>query len=126
MTRSQLRILVATILGSSMAFADGSIVTVAIPRMRVALDASLGQMQWVSNGYTLTLSAFLLLGGAVGDRYGLRRVYGFGVVFFAATSLACALSGGVLTLIAARALQGLAAAIMTPGSLALLGRPLSD
>ncbi len=120
MTRSQLRILVATILGSSMAFTDGTIVTVAIPRMRVALDASLGQMQWVSNGYTLTLSAFLLLGGAAGDRYGLRRVYGVGVACFAAASLACALSSGVLTLIGARALQGLAAALLAPGSLALL------
>jgi EmrB/QacA subfamily drug resistance transporter len=119
-TRSQLRILVATILGSSMAFADGTIVTVAIPRMRIALEASLGQMQWVANGYTLTLSAFLLLGGAAGDRYGLRRVYGLGVGFFAAASLACALSGDVLTLIGARALQGLAAALLAPGSLALL------
>ena len=77
-------------------------------------------MQWVANGYTLTLSAFLLLGGAAGDRYGLRRVYGLGVGFFAAASLACALSGDVLTLIGARALQGLAAATMAPGSLALL------
>ena len=128
MTRSQFRILIATILGSSMAFADGSIVTVAIPRMRVALDASLGQMQWVSNSYTLILSAFLLLGGAAGDRYGLRRVFGFGVAFFAATSLACALSGDVLTLIGARALQGLGAAMMVPGSLALLSAhfPLSE
>ena len=103
-----------------MAFADGTILTVAIPRMRVALDASLGEMQWVSNGYTLILSAFLLLGGAAGDRYGLRRVFGLGIVFFAAASLACALSRDVTTLIAARALQGLGAAIMTPGSLALL------
>jgi EmrB/QacA subfamily drug resistance transporter len=119
-TRSQFRILVATILGSSMAFADGSILTVAIPRMRVALEASLGQMQWVSNSYTLILSAFLLLGGAAGDRYGLRRVFGFGIAFFAAASLTCALSNDVATLIGARALQGLGAAIMTPGSLALL------
>jgi EmrB/QacA subfamily drug resistance transporter len=119
-TRSQFRVLVATILGSSMAFADGSILTVAIPRMRVALDASLGEMQWVSNSYTLILSAFLLLGGAAGDRYGLRRVYAIGIAFFALASLACALSSGVATLIAARALQGFGAAIMTPGSLALL------
>ena len=73
MTPAQTRVLAATILGSSMAFADGSIVVVAIPKMREALAASLAQMQWVSNGYTLILSAFLLLGGAAGDRYGLRR-----------------------------------------------------
>ena len=71
------------IIGSGMAFADGSIVTVAIPKMRVALDASLAEMQWVANGYTLVLSAFLLLGGAAGDRYGLRRVYALGIALFA-------------------------------------------
>src|SRR5579863_9851107 len=106
MTTSQLRVLIATILGSSMAFADGSIVTVAIPRMREALAASLADMQWVSNGYTLTLSAFLLLGGAAGDRYGLRRVFGVGIALFAAASLLCALSRDATQLIAARTLQG--------------------
>jgi len=120
MTPAQTRVLAATILGSSMAFADGSIVTVAIPRMREALDASLAEMQWVANGYTLILSAFLLLGGAAGDRYGLRRVYGLGVGLFALASFACALSGDALQLIGARAAQGLGGAMMVPGSLALL------
>jgi Major Facilitator Superfamily len=119
MTPSQTRILVATILGSSMAFADGSIVTVAIPRMREALDASLGQMQWVANGYTLILSAFLLLGGAAGDRYGLRRVYAWGVGLFALASFGCALSGDALQLIGARALQGFGPAVAALSFVAL-------
>lgn len=103
-----------------MAFADGSIVVVAIPKMREALAASLAQMQWVSNGYTLILSAFLLLGGAAGDRYGLRRVYALGIGLFALASLGCALSANALQLIGARAVQGLGGAMMVPGSLALL------
>ena len=103
-----------------MAFADGSIVVVAIPRMREALDASLAQMQWVSNGYTLILSAFLLLGGAAGDRFGLRRVYALGIGLFALASFGCALSADALQLIGARALQGFGGAMMVPGSLALL------
>ena len=120
MTPAQRRVLWATILGSSMAFADGSIVTVAIPKLREAFGASLADMQWVSNGYTLILSAFLLLGGAAGDRYGLRRVYALGVGLFALASLACAASPDVTALIAARAAQGFGGALMVPGSLALL------
>ena len=120
MTPLQSRVLTATIVGSGMAFADGSIVTVAIPKMRVALDASLAEMQWVANGYTLVLSAFLLLGGAAGDRYGLRRVYALGIALFAMASLACALSADSTALILARAAQGFGAALMVPGSLALI------
>jgi EmrB/QacA subfamily drug resistance transporter len=119
-TPLQSRVLTATIVGSSMAFADGSIVTVAIPKMRAALDASLAEMQWVANGYTLVLSAFLLLGGAAGDRYGLRRVYALGIALFAIASLACALSADSTELILARAAQGFGAALMVPGSLALI------
>ena len=120
MTPLQGRVLTATIIGSSMAFADGSIVTVAIPKMRAALDASLAEMQWVANGYTLVLSAFLLLGGAAGDRYGLRRVYALGIALFAIASFACALSADSTALILARAAQGFGAALMVPGSLALI------
>jgi EmrB/QacA subfamily drug resistance transporter len=120
MTPLQSRVLAATIIGSGMAFADGSIVTVAIPKMRVALDASLAEMQWVANGYTLVLSAFLLLGGAAGDRYGLRRVYALGVALFAAASLVCALSANSTQLMLARAAQGFGGALMVPGSLALI------
>ena len=119
-TPLQGRVLTATIIGSGMAFADGSIVTVAIPKMRAALDASLAEMQWVANGYTLVLSAFLLLGGAAGDRYGLRRVYALGIALFAMASLACALSVNSTALILARAAQGFGAALMVPGSLALI------
>ena len=119
-TPLQTRVLAATIIGSGMAFADGSIITVAIPRMRAALGASLAEMQWVANGYTLVLSAFLLLGGAAGDRYGLRRVFALGVALFAAASLACALSASATELIVARAAQGLGGALMVPGSLALI------
>jgi EmrB/QacA subfamily drug resistance transporter len=119
-TPLQSRVLTATIIGSGMAFADGSIVTVAIPKMRAALPASLAEMQWVANGYTLVLSAFLLLGGAAGDRYGLRRVYALGIALFAMASAACALSASPTALILARAAQGFGAALMVPGSLALI------
>jgi EmrB/QacA subfamily drug resistance transporter len=119
-TPLQSRVLTATIVGPGMAFADGSIVTVAIPKMRVALDASLAEMQWVANGYTLVLSALLLLGGAAGDRYGLRRVYALGIALFAMASFACALSADSTELILARAAQGFGAALMVPGSLALI------
>ena len=120
MTPLQSRVLTATIIGSGMAFADGSVVTVAIPKMRAALDASLAEMQWVANGYTLVLSAFLLLGGAAGDRYGLRRVYALGIALFAMASFACALSADSTELIFARLAQGFGAALMVPGSLALI------
>jgi EmrB/QacA subfamily drug resistance transporter len=119
-TPLQSRVLTATIIGSGMAFADGSIVTVAIPKMRAALPASLAEMQWVANGYTLVLSAFLLLGGAAGDRYGLRRIYALGIALFAMASAACALSTSPTALILARAAQGFGAALMVPGSLALI------
>jgi EmrB/QacA subfamily drug resistance transporter len=119
-TPLQRRVLAATIIGTSMAFADGSIVTVAIPKMRAALQATLPEMQWVANSYTLVLSAFLLLGGAAGDRYGLRRIYALGIALFATASLACALSASSTALILARAAQGFGAALMVPGSLALI------
>ncbi len=120
MTPLQVRVLAATILGSTMVFADGSIVTVAVAKMGAALQASLAEMQWVSNAYTLVLSAFLLLGGAAGDVYGLRRVYAAGVALFAAASLGCALSPSADLLIVSRAVQGLGGAMMVPGSLALI------
>jgi EmrB/QacA subfamily drug resistance transporter len=119
-TPLQRHVLTATIIGSGMAFADGTIVTVAVPKIRAALGASLAEMQWVANGYTLVLSAFLLLGGAAGDRYGLRRVYAVGVVLFAVASFACARSADSTELILARAIQGFGGALMVPGSLALI------
>ncbi|WP_246776708.1 MFS transporter [Microvirga sp. VF16] len=108
------------ILASSMVFADGAIVTVAIPQMRESLQASLAEMQWITNAYALTLSAFLLLGGAAGDAYGLRRVFMIGIACFGLTSLWCGLSGSAGMLIAARAFQGIGGALLVPGSLALI------
>lgn len=114
------RVLLATILGSGLAFVDATIVTVAVPAIGRDLDADAAALQWAVNAYTLTLAAFLLLGGSLGDRFGRRRVFLLGVVWFAVGSLACALAPGAGWLVAARALQGVGAALLTPGSLALV------
>ena len=113
-------VLVASILGSSLAFVDGTVVNVALPAIQRALHASAGQAQWVVESYALLLAALLLVGGSLGDRLGRRRVFVAGVLLFAAASLACALSASVQQLIAARALQGVGAALLVPGSLALI------
>ena len=113
-------VLLATVLGSGMAFLDGTVVNVALPAIGRDLGADLAGLQWTINAYTLTLAAFILLGGAAGDRFGRRRVFVIGVVWFAAGSLACGLAPGIGTLVAARAFQGVGAALLTPGSLALL------
>nr|WP_269204753.1 MFS transporter [Motilibacter deserti] len=109
-----------TILGSGMAFLDGTVVNVALPRIGEDLDAGLAALQWTVNAYTLTLAALILLAGALGDRFGRRRVFLVGVVWFAVTSAACGLAPDATTLVAARALQGVGAALLTPGSLAIL------
>ncbi|WP_245410874.1 MFS transporter [Microvirga flavescens] len=108
------------ILASSLAFIDGTVVTVAMPQMRESLAASLSQIQWITNAYGLTLSAFLLLGGAAGDAYGLKRVFMIGIGLFGLTSLWCGLSRSAEMLIAARTVQGIGGALMIPGSLALI------
>lgn len=113
-------VLLATVLGSALAFIDATVVTIALPRIADDLDASTSDLQWTVNGYALTLAAFLLLGGALGDRYGRRRVFLVGVVWFAVASVACALAPDAPTLVAARALQGVGGALLTPGSLAIL------
>src|SRR3954471_12872942 len=109
-------VLVAAILASALGFIDGSILAIAMPAMRVDLGASLAEAQWISNAYALTLSALILAGGAAGDRFGLRRAFVAGIVLFVAASLACALAPNAVVLIAFRALQGIGAAIMVPGS----------
>jgi EmrB/QacA subfamily drug resistance transporter len=119
-TRAQTYVVWTAILASSMVFADGAIVTVAIPQMRESLQASLAEMQWITNAYALTLSAFLLLGGAAGDAYGLRRIFMIGIAGFGLTSLWCGLSGSAGMLIAARTFQGVSGALLVPGSLALI------
>lgn len=113
-------VLTATILGSALVFIDGSVVSVALPAIAGDLDATSAGLQWTVNGYALTLAALLLLGGSVGDRFGRRRVFVVGTVWFALASLLCALAPDVGTLVAARALQGVGGALLTPGSLALL------
>ena len=113
-------VVLVAVLGSSLAFVDGTVVMVALPSIRTGLEASLAEMQWVVNAYALTLAAFMLLGGAAGDTYGRRRVFVAGVVLFGLASLACGLAGTASLLIAARALQGVGGALLVPGSLALI------
>ncbi|MDH6133225.1 EmrB/QacA subfamily drug resistance transporter [Kitasatospora sp. MAA4] len=113
-------VVLAAALGSGMAMLDGTVVNVALPRIGADLGASLASLQWTLNAYLLTLAGLILLGGALGDRYGRRRVFVIGVFWFAAASGLCALAPSVGVLIAARALQGIGGALLTPGSLALL------
>jgi EmrB/QacA subfamily drug resistance transporter len=113
-------VLAASILGSSLAFIDGTIANVALPAIQRELSATVYQAQWVIESYALLLAALLLIGGSIGDLYGRRRVFLAGVAVFGVASLACALSGTVHQLIAARALQGVGAALLVPGSLALI------
>ncbi len=114
-------VLAATILASSLGFVDSSVVNVGLPAIGRAFHAGAADLQWVVNAYLLPLSALLLLGGALGDRYGQRRLLTIGVAVFAAGSAGCALAPGLEWLIAARAAQGLAAALVLPNSLAILG-----
>jgi EmrB/QacA subfamily drug resistance transporter len=113
--------LAATILGSSLAFIDGSVVNVALPAIERDLQASGGDIGWLVNAYLLPLGALVLLGGVAGDRYGRRRLFQLGTAVFTLASLACALAPSFAALLAARALQGIGAALLMPASLALLG-----
>ncbi|GAA3979354.1 MFS transporter [Actinomadura viridis] len=113
-------ILLATVLGSSVAALDATVVNVALPRLARELDAGMAGLQWTVNAYTLTLAGFILLGGSLGDRFGRRRVFLIGVVWFAVASLLCGAAQDIHTLVAARALQGIGGALLTPGSLAII------
>ncbi|MEU0070751.1 MFS transporter [Streptomyces sp. NPDC006332] len=113
-------ILLTTVLGSSMALLDSTVVNVALPRIGRDLDADLAALQWTINAYTLTLAGLILLGGSLGDRLGRRKVFVVGVVWFAAASLLCGIAPNAGVLVAARALQGVGGALLTPGSLALI------
>ena len=113
-------VLLATVLGSGLASIDATVVTIALPRIGAELGAGAAALQWTVNGYTLSLAALILLGGSLGDRYGRRTVFVLGVVWFALASLLCGLAPNVETLIAARVLQGVGGALLTPGSLAIL------
>jgi len=120
-TRSQEKwVLAATIIASGMAFIDMTIVNVALPVLQHGLNATFAQAQWVVEAYTLFLSALILAGGSIGDLYGRRRVFGIGILIFALASATCGLAPDPATLIVSRAVQGLGAALMMPGSLAIL------
>src|ERR1700755_409784 len=112
--------LIATILGSSIAILDGSVVSVALPSIERSLGGGLAGQQWVTNAYLLTLGSLILLGGGLGDIFGERRVFALGVGGFGAASLLCALAPSIGLLIAFRALQGMAGALLTPSSLAVI------
>ena len=118
-------ILTAAILGSSMAFIDGTVVNVALPAVQSALGATLAGVQWVVAAFALTLSALLLTGGSLGDLYGRRRIFSIGVIVFAVASLWCGLAPNIEQLVAARALQGVGGALLVPGSLALISASFS-
>ncbi len=119
-------ILAAVILGSSMSFIDGTAVNVALPALQSSLGAKVAQVQWVIEAYSLFLSALLLVGGSLGDRFGRRRIFLLGVAGFALASAWCGLAPDIGQLIAARAAQGIAAALLVPGSLALLSASFDE
>src|SRR3954454_23359342 len=112
--------LIATILGSSIVLLDGSVVSVALPSIQRSLGGGLAGQQWVSNAYLLTLGSLILLGGSLADIFGERRIFGIGVAGFGVASLLCAIAPTIGFLIAFRALQGIAGALLTPSSLALI------
>jgi EmrB/QacA subfamily drug resistance transporter len=119
-------ILAATILASAMAFIDGTVVNVALPALQTNLNATAVDVQWVIEAYSLLLSAFLLVGGSLGDHYGRRRIFLIGIAIFAIASAACGFAATVNQLIAARAFQGFGAALLIPGSLAIISSSFSE
>src|SRR5215467_4203320 len=119
-------VLAATILGSSMAFIDGTVVNVALPALQSGLHATVSQVQWVVESYALLLSSLLLLGGSLGDLYGRVRVFVIGVIVFAVASVCCGFAPTISWLIGARALQGAGAALLVPGSLAVISASFPD
>src|SRR5688500_14641066 len=113
-------VLAAAVLGSSVAFLEATVVNVALPELGRDLDADMAGLQWTINGYLLTLAALILLGGSLGDRYGRRRIFEVGVVWFTLASALCAAAPNVEVLVAARAFQGIGGALLTPASLAII------
>jgi EmrB/QacA subfamily drug resistance transporter len=118
--------LAATILGSSMAFIDGSVVNIALPAIQQALHADAVSTQWIVNAYLLLLGALVLVGGSAADLYGRRKIFLVGIALFTAASIACGLSPDITVLIVSRAVQGLGAALLTPASLAMLGATFDE
>src|SRR3984893_9876512 len=124
--REQTCVLVACVLGSSMAFIDSSVVNVALPKMESDLATTLSAMTWVINAYTLCMSALLLIGGAAADQLGRRRIFMVGISIFALASIGCGLAPGVEVLIFARAIQGVGAALLIPCALAIIGATFGE
>src|SRR6516162_4173681 len=119
-------VLVATILGSGLVFIDGTVVNVAMPALQANLQATVVDVQWVIEAYALLLAALLLVGGSLGDIYGRRRMYTIGVIVFAAASTSCGLALNINRLILARAMQGIGAALLVPGSLAIISASFAE
>src|SRR5205814_5158077 len=118
--------LAATIIGSSMSFIDATVVNVALPALQADLHATITDVQWVIEAYALFLSALILVGGSLGDQFGRRRVFLSGVVLFTIASMVCGLAGSTRVLIAGRALQGIGAAFLVPGSLAIISATFDE
>ncbi len=125
-TKNASWILAATILGSSMAFIDGTVVNVALPALQTDLRANIAEAQWVVESYALFLAALLLMGGSLGDRYGRRKMFVAGVALFSGASAWCGLAANIQQLIVARGFQGIGGALLVPGSLALISANFSQ
>jgi MFS family permease len=125
MTRAQWT-LVATIVGSSLTFIDGTAVNVALPALQRDLQATITDIQWVIEAYALFLGGLILVGGSLGDQFGRKRVFLAGVCLFTVASVACGFAGSTRALIAARAVQGIGAAFLVPGSLAIISATFDD
>jgi EmrB/QacA subfamily drug resistance transporter len=113
-------VLVATVLGSGIALLDSTVVNIALPSINRSFGGGVGTLQWVVTGYALTLAAFLLLGGSLGDRFGRKRIFSLGIAWFAVASALCGFAPSAGLLVGARVLQGVGGALLTPGSLAIL------
>src|SRR5215472_1501756 len=119
-------ILAATILGSSMAFIDSTVVSIALPAIQSSLGGTVIDMQWVVEGYALLLSALILTGGALGDVFGRKRMFLLGVTVFAIASVECGLAANIRELVIARVVQGVGAAFLVPGSLSIISASFSE
>ncbi len=115
-----------TLLGSSMALVDGSVVNIALPAIQHALHANAASTQWIVNAYLLLLGALVLVGGAAADLYGRRRIFLLGIAVFTTASITCGLSPNIAALVVSRAVQGIGAALLTPASLAMLGATFDE
>lgn len=118
--------LVATILGSSLSFIDGTVVNVALPSIQREFGASGAEAQWVIEAYSLFLSALILLGGSFGDRFGRKRIYMLGIALFTLASIGCGVAPNIGALVAARAAQGIGGALLVPGSLAIISATFDE